>query len=883
MSEKDIDPQETIEWLEAFRSVARYEGQDRAKYILQKLMDMAHEEGMNLPQGVNTAYLNSIPVEKETDLVVKHDVEHRIKSIIRWNAMIMVVKANQVSSELGGHIASFASSATLYEVGFNHFYRGNDLDQGADLIFFQGHIAPGIYSRAFLEGRITEKQMLNFRQEANQEGLSSYPHPWLMPNFWQFPTVSMGLGPIMAIFQARFMKYLQHREIIKTDKRTVWAYLGDGETDEPESLGAISLAGREKLDNLIFVINCNLQRLDGPVRGNGKIIQELEGMFRGAGWNVIKVIWGRGWDKLIANDTSGLLRQRMEEVVDGEYQAYKAKDGAYVRKHFFGKYPETLKLVEHMSDDEIFGLTRGGHDPNKVFQAYKAAKEHTGQPTVILAKTVKGYGMGEAGEGQNTTHSQKKLGVDALVRVAQRFDIPVTKKDAEELNFYKPAEDSEELTYLRERREALGGYLPVRSFELESLNIPKLNVFDPLLKSTDEKEISSTMAFVRFLSLLIRDKEIGPRVVPIVPDEARTFGMEGLFRQMGIYSSSGQLYEPEDSDKVMWYKEDIKGQVLQEGINEAGAISDWIAAATSYASHNVTMIPFYIYYSKFGFQRVGDLAWAAGDMQAKGFLMGGTAGRTTLAGEGLQHQDGDSLIVANTIPNCISYDPTYAYELAVILCEGMRRMYENMENVFYYITLMNENYRHPAIPKGSEEGIIKGMYPLKIVGKSKIEVQLLGSGAILREVEKAADMLAKDWGVMSQVWSVTSFNEITREAQKVDRENLFSTRKNKKVPYITQCLSKSTGPVIAATDYMRNYAEQVRKHIPLHYEVLGTDGFGRSDSRKELRYFFEVNANYIVFVTLNALVDDGLLDSKVIKSAIKKLNIDLNKSNPMYT
>ena len=883
MSQKDIDPQETIEWLEAFRSVARVEGQDRAKYILQKLMDMAHEDGMSLPQGVNTAYLNSIPVEKETELVVKHDIEHRIKSIIRWNAMIMVVKANQVSSELGGHIASFASSATLYEVGFNHFYRGGNLDQGADLIFFQGHIAPGIYSRAFLEGRITEKQMLNFRQEANQEGLSSYPHPWLMPNFWQFPTVSMGLGPIMAIFQARFMKYLQHREIIKTDKRTVWAYIGDGETDEPESLGAISLAGREKLDNLIFVINCNLQRLDGPVRGNGKIIQELEGMFRGAGWNVIKVIWGRGWDKLIANDTSGLLRQRMEEVVDGEYQAYKAKDGAYVRKHFFGKYPETLKLVEHMSDDEIFGLTRGGHDPNKVFQAYKSAKEHKGQPTVILAKTVKGYGMGEAGEGQNTTHSQKKLGVDALVRVAQRFDIPVTKKDAEELNFYKPAEDSEELKYLRERREALGGYLPVRSFELESFTIPKLNVFDPLLKSTDEKEISSTMAFVRFLSLLIRDKEIGPRVVPIVPDEARTFGMEGLFRQMGIYSSSGQLYEPEDSDKVMWYKEDIKGQVLQEGINEAGAISDWIAAATSYASHNVTMIPFYIYYSKFGFQRVGDLAWAAGDMQAKGFLMGGTAGRTTLAGEGLQHQDGDSLIVANTIPNCVSYDPTYAFELAVILREGMRRLYENMESVFYYITLMNENYIHPAIPKGAEEGIIKGMYPLKVVGKSKIEVQLLGSGAILREVEKAADMLAKDWGVMSQVWSVTSFNEITREAQKIDRENLFSTSKNKKIPYITRCLSKSSGPVIAATDYMRNYAEQVRKHIPLHYEVLGTDGFGRSDSRKELRYFFEVNANYITFVTLKALVDDGLLDSKIIKSAIKKLHIDVNKSNPMYT
>lgn len=881
MSEKDIDPQETIEWLEAFRSVARFGGEDRAKYILQKLMDMAHEDGMNLPQGVNTAYLNSIPVDKESKLIVKHQIEHRIKSIIRWNAMIMVVKANLVSSELGGHIASFASSATLYEVGFNHFYRGKNLEQGADLIFFQGHIAPGIYSRAFLEGRITEKQMLNFRQEANQEGLSSYPHPWLMPNFWEFPTVSMGLGPIMAIFQARFMKYLQHRDIIKTDKRTVWAYIGDGETDEPESLGAISLAGREKLDNLIFVINCNLQRLDGPVRGNGKIIQELEGMFRGAGWNVIKVIWGRGWDKLLENDTSGLLKQRMEEVVDGEYQAYKAKDGAYVRKHFFGKYPETLKLVEDMTDDEIFALTRGGHDPNKVYQAYKAAKEHVGQPTVILAKTVKGYGMGEAGEGQNTTHSQKKLGVDALVKVAQRFDIPVTKKDAEELNFYKPADDSEEILYLKERRETLGGYLPDRSFELESFKIPKLDFFDVLLKSSGEKENSSTMAFVRFLSLLIRDKEIGPRVVPIVPDEARTFGMEGLFRQMGIYSSSGQLYEPEDSDKVMWYKEDIKGQVLQEGINEAGAISDWIAAATSYASHNVTMIPFYIYYSKFGFQRVGDLAWAAGDMQAKGFLMGGTAGRTTLAGEGLQHQDGDSLIVANTIPNCISYDPTYAYELAVILRDGMFRMYEKMENVFYYITLMNENYTHPEMPKGSEEGIIKGMYHLKTVGKSSIEVQLLGSGAILREVEKAADMLEKDWGIMSNIWSVTSFNEITREAQSIDRENLLNISKSKKTPYITKCLAKASGPVIAATDYMRNYAEQVRKYIPVHYEVLGTDGFGRSDSRKELRYFFEVNADYIVFVTLNALVDDGILDSKIINKAVKKLNIDLNKPNPM--
>ena len=880
MPNKDPDPIETLEWLEAFRSVARFEGEDRAKYILKQLMEMAHDEGMDLPEGVNTAYLNSIPVEKETELVVQHEIEHKIKSIIRWNAMIMVVKANQFSSELGGHIASFASSATLYEVGFNHFYRGPNAEQGADLIFFQGHIAPGIYSRAYLEGRITEEQMVNFRQEADKDGLSSYPHPWLMPNFWQFPTVSMGLGPIMAIYQARFMKYLHHREIKQTDKRTVWAYLGDGETDEPESLGAISLAGREKLDNLIFVINCNLQRLDGPVRGNGKIIQELEAMFRGAGWNVIKVVWGRGWDELLARDTSGLLRKRMEEVVDGEYQAYKAKDGAFVRKFFFGKYPELLKLVEHMSDDEIFALERGGHDPNKMYQAYKRAKEHIGQPNVILAKTVKGYGMGEAGEGKNTTHSQKKLGIEALNRVAKRFQIPVTEKDAEELNFYKPEEDSEELTYLRKKREELGGYLPVRKFELEELTIPGIETFDVLLKSSGDREMSSTMAFVRFLTLLVREKGLSDRVVPIVPDEARTFGMEGLFRQMGIYSSSGQLYEPEDSETVMWYKEDIKGQVLQEGITEAGAISDWIAAATSYATHNVTMIPFYIYYSKFGFQRIGDLAWAAGDMQAKGFLLGGTAGRTTLAGEGLQHQDGDSLVVANTIPNCISYDPTYAYELTVIICDGMRRMYKDMENIFYYITVMNETYRHPEMPKGVEEGIIKGIYPFKELGKHSLQVQLLGSGTILREVEKAAQMLNDDWGVSSKVWSVTSFNELTREAQAIDRENRFNSKKKQKVPYITKSLEGFNGPVIAATDYIRNHAEQIRKYIPSRYEVLGTDGFGRSDSRAALREFFEVNANYIVVASLRALADEGSVELSQVIKAMKRYKISSKKPNP---
>jgi pyruvate dehydrogenase E1 component len=880
MNNQDVDPAETLEWLEAFRSVARFEGQDRAKFILNQLTDMAHHDGMELPTGVNTAYLNSIAKDKEITTDIKVDVEAKISAMVRWNAMVMVVKANQLPYELGGHIASFASSATLYEVGFNHFYRGPDAEQGADLIFFQGHISPGIYSRAFLEGRITEDQMLKFRQETGEGGLSSYPHPWLMPDFWQFPTVSMGLGPIMAIYQARFMKYLHHREIKQTDKRTVWAYLGDGETDEPESLGAISMAGREKLDNLIFVVNCNLQRLDGPVRGNGKIIQELEGMFRGAGWNVIKVVWGGRWDELLAKDTDGLLRKRMEEVVDGEYQAYKAKDGAYVRKHFFGKYPELLAMVEHMTDDEIYGLDRGGHDPYKVFQAYHAAKACSDKPTVILAKTVKGYGMGEAGEGQNTTHSQKKLGLKQVERFAQRFHVPVTEDDAKELNFYKPAEDSEEMLYMKARRQKLGGSLPVRSFNLENIKAPELSVFDALLKSSGDREMSTTMALNRIMTLLVRDKQLGPKIVPIVPDEARTFGMEGLFRQLGIYSASGQLYQPEDSDKVMWYKEDKKGQVLQEGINEAGAISDWIAAATSYATHDVTMIPFYIYYSKFGFQRVGDLAWAAGDMQAKGFLIGGTAGRTTLNGEGLQHQDGDSHLVANTIPNCVSYDPTYAFELAVIVRSGLERMYEKNENIFYYITTMNELYTHPEMPENSEQGIIKGMYALKTVGTGDLQVQLMGSGTILREVEAAAQMLADDWGVKSDVWSVTSFNELTREAQAIDRVNRFSTD-TPKVPYITQCLENAKGPIIVATDYMRNYAEQVRKYVPNRYEVLGTDGFGRSDSRAALRAFFEVDASYVVLASLKALVDEGEMNASVIAQAVEKYGINVNKPNPM--
>ncbi|AYQ56616.1 Pyruvate dehydrogenase E1 component [Bathymodiolus thermophilus thioautotrophic gill symbiont] len=878
MSTQDIDPLETQEWLEAFKSVARVEGDDRAKFLLNKLMDMAHQEGMDLPTGVNTAYLNSIAKDREVVTDIDADIEEKISAIVRWNAMVMVVKANQLPYDLGGHIASFASSATLYEVGFNHFYRGPDAEQGADLIFFQGHISPGIYSRAFLEGRITEAQMLLFRQEAGKDGLSSYPHPWLMPDFWQFPTVSMGLGPIMAIYQARFMKYLHHRDIQPTDQRTVWAYLGDGEMDEPESLGAISLAGREKLDNLIFVINCNLQRLDGPVRGNGKIIQELEGMFRGAGWNVLKVIWGGEWDKLLAKDNTGLLKKRMEEVVDGEYQAYKAKDGAYVRKHFFGKYPELLAMVEDLSDDDIYALNRGGHDPFKVFQAYHAAKACSDKPTVILAKTVKGYGMGEAGEGQNTTHSQKKLGLEQVEKFAKRFDIPVTEEDAKQLNFYKPVDDSEEMTYMNAQRQKLGGSLPARSFELETLPTPELSVFEALLKSSGDRELSTTMALNRIMALLVRDKQLGAKIVPIIPDEARTFGMEGLFRQLGIYSASGQLYQPEDSDKVMWYKEDKKGQVLQEGINEAGAVSDWIAAATAYATHNTTMIPFYIYYSKFGFQRVGDLIWAAGDMQAKGFLIGGTAGRTTLNGEGLQHEDGDSHIVANTIPNCVSYDPTYGYELAVIVRSGLYRMYEKHDNIFYYITVMNELYTHPEMPAGAEDGIIKGIYQLH--SDADAQVQLLGSGTILREVEKAAQMLADDWGIKSNIWSVTSFNELTREAQAIDRENRFSAD-TPKVPYITQCLADAKGPVIATTDYMRNYAEQVRKYIPNRYEVLGTDGFGRSDSRAALRDFFEVDANYVTIATLKALVDEGKMDASSVAAAIKKYGVDIEKPNPM--
>ncbi|WP_292362830.1 pyruvate dehydrogenase (acetyl-transferring), homodimeric type [Methylophaga sp. UBA1464] len=862
-------------------SVLEAAGDEKAHYIIEKLIDKARRSGVNLPYSANTAYVNTIPVDQQERIPGDQAMEHKLRSYIRWNAMAMVVKANMKPGAVGGHIASFSSAATLYDVGFNHFYRGDNHEEGADMVFVQGHSAPGIYARSFLEGRLTEEQLDNFRFEVDGKGLSSYPHPWLMPDYWQFPTVSMGLGPILSIYQARFMKYMHHREIAKTSGRHVWAYLGDGEMDEPESLGAITLAGREKLDNLIFVVNCNLQRLDGPVRGNGKIIQELEALFRGAGWNVLKVIWGSGWDQLLARDTKGLLLKRMEEVVDGEYQNYKAKDGAYVRKHFFGKYPELLDMVSDMTDEDIWHLSRGGHDPRKIYAAYKRAVDHQGQPTVILAKTVKGYGLGQAGEGQNTTHQQKKMELEHMKRFRDRFNIPIPDDEIEEIPYIKLDDDSEEKKYLLERRKELGGFIPKRSHSAPALELPPLSIFDAVLKDSGDRELSTTMAFVRIITALIRDKKIGKNIVPIVPDEARTFGMEGLFRSIGIYSSSGQMYEPEDSGKVMWYREDTKGQILEEGINEAGSMSEWVSAATAYSNYNVNMVPFYIYYSMFGFQRVGDLCWLAGDIQAKGFLIGGTAGRTTLNGEGLQHQDGHSLILANTIPNCISYDPTYAYEMAIIVHEGMRRMYEQQEGVFYYITAMNENYTHPAMPKGVEEGIIKGLYKLKSGGKHKIKAQLLGSGTILREVEAAAEMLEKDWNVSANVWSATSVNELVRDGMDVDRYNRLHPTAEKKTSYISQCLDDQEGVVVASTDYMRLYAEQLRPWIKQRYVVLGTDGFGRSDTRERLRSFFEVDRYHVVVATLSALADEGAVKYDVVAKAIKQYKIDADATNPV--
>ena len=878
----DIDPLETQEWLDALNAVIENEGVERAHFLLEQLIDDARRNGANLPFNNTTAYLNTIPTHLEQRTPGDPELENRIRSFIRWNAMAMVVRANKESSELGGHIASFASAATLYDIGFNHFFHAPTPEHGGDLIFMQGHSAPGAYGRAYLEGRLDEKQLDKFRQEVDGGGLSSYPHPWLMPDFWQFPTVSMGLGPIMAIYQARFMKYLQDRGLAKTDNRKVWAFCGDGEMDEPESLGAISLGGREKLDNLIFVINCNLQRLDGPVRGNGKIIQELESVFRGSGWNVIKVIWGSYWDPLLAKDKDGLLQKRMAEVVDGDYQNYKAKDGAFVREHFFNT-PELKAMVAHMSDDDIWRLNRGGHDPYKVYAAYKQAADHLSQPTVILTKTVKGYGMGEAGEGQNTTHSQKKMNIEALKAFADRFNIPLTDEQIEKAEYYKPAEDSPELQYMHERRQALGGYLPSRTHLAAPLEVPELSTFDALLQGSGEREMSTTMAFVRILTSLARDKKIGKNVVPIVPDEARTFGMEGMFRQLGIYSSVGQLYEPQDKAQVMFYKEDKNGQILEEGINEAGAMSSWIAAATAYSSHGVNMIPFYIYYSMFGFQRIGDLAWAAGDMQARGFLIGATAGRTTLAGEGLQHQDGHGLIVASTIPNCVAYDPCFAYELAVIIHDGMRRMVEQQENVYYYITSMNENYTMPAMPKGVETGIKKGMYRFSSddAKKGEKKVQLFGSGTILREVIEAAELLKKDWKVSADVWSITSYNELAREAVDCERWNMLNPGKKARIPYVTQQLSGCEGPVIASSDYIRTVSNQVRQYIPATYTVLGTDGFGRSDTRKNLRRHFEVNSHYVTVAALKTLADEGTIPASKVSDAIKKYGIDTKKPNPL--
>ena len=878
----DSDPVETREWLEAINSVIEQEGVERAQYILQRLSSKVTETGAQLPYAINTPYRNTIPTSQETRMPGDLFMERGIRSLIRWNAMAMVMRANMKDGTLGGHISSFQSAATLYDVGFNYFFRGRSEEHKGDLVYIQGHCAPGIYARSFLEGNLHEEQLDKFRQEVDGDGLSSYPHPWLMPDYWQFPTVSMGLGPLQAIYQAHTMKYLHNRNLSESSDRKVWCFTGDGEMDEPESQGAIALAGREKLDNLIFVVNCNLQRLDGPVRGNGKIIQELEGSFRGAGWNVIKVVWGRMWDPLLEKDKLGLLQQRMDEAVDGEYQNYKSHDGAYTREHFFGKYPETLKMVEDLTDDDIYRLNRGGHDPYKVFAAYAAASAHKGQPTVILAKTVKGYGMGPAGEAQNITHSVKKLEIEALKKFRDRFDIPLPDSDLEKVPYYRPPADSPEMRYLHERRKELGGSLPSRKPDFEALTVPGIDSLEAVTKGTGKREISTTMAFVRVLSALIKDKEIGKRVVPIVPDEARTFGMEGMFRQLGIYSSAGQLYEPSDSSQVMYYREDIDGQVMEEGINEGGAFAAWLAAATSYTNNDYPLIPFYVFYSMFGFQRVGDLCWAAGDLQARGFLIGGTAGRTTLNGEGLQHQDGHSHILAGTVPNCVTYDPTYGYELAVIIQHGLQEMYVDMKAKYYYITVMNENYVQPAMPKGCEEGIIKGMYLLKKNSKksSRKVVQLLGSGTILREVVEAAAILKADFDVDADVWSATSFNELRRDGLITSRWNMLHPEETPRQSFVEECLEGAKGPVVASTDYMKSYADQIREFISGTYTVLGTDGFGRSDTRERLRHFFEVDRYFIVVAALTALVEDNVVDVGQVAAAIKKFGIDPEKVNP---
>ncbi|KQB06872.1 pyruvate dehydrogenase (acetyl-transferring), homodimeric type [Vibrio metoecus] len=879
----DVDALETQEWLAALESVVREEGVERAQYLLEQVLEKARLDGVDMPTGVTTNYINTIPAAQEPAYPGDTTLERRIRSIIRWNAIMIVLRASKKDLELGGHMASFQSSAAFYETCFNHFFRAPNEQDGGDLVYYQGHISPGIYARAFVEGRLTEEQLDNFRQEVDGKGIPSYPHPKLMPEFWQFPTVSMGLGPISAIYQARFLKYLNGRGLKDTTAQRVYAFLGDGEMDEPESRGAISFAAREKLDNLCFLINCNLQRLDGPVMGNGKIIQELEGLFRGAGWNVVKVIWGNGWDKLLAKDTTGKLLQLMNETIDGDYQTFKAKDGAYVREHFFGKYPETAALVADMTDDEIFALKRGGHESSKVYAAYKNAQETKGRPTVILAKTVKGYGMGDAAEGKNIAHQVKKMDMTHVLAMRNRLGLQdlISDEAVNNLPYLKLEEGSKEFEYLHARRKALHGYTPQRlpNFTGEFV-VPALEDFKPLLEE-QSREISSTMAYVRSLNILLKDKNIGQNIVPIIADEARTFGMEGLFRQIGIYNPHGQNYTPQDRDIVSYYKEATSGQVLQEGINELGAMSSWVAAATSYSTNNLPMIPFYIYYSMFGFQRVGDMAWMAGDQQARGFLLGATAGRTTLNGEGLQHEDGHSHILAGTVPNCISYDPTFAYEVAVILQDGIRRMYGEQENVFYYLTLMNESYAHPAMPAGAEEGIRKGIYKLETHAGNKAKVQLMSSGTIMNEVRKAAQILSEEYGVASDVYSVTSFNELARDGQACDRFNMLHPEAEVKVPYIAQVMG--TEPAIAATDYMKNYADQVRAFIPAQsYKVLGTDGFGRSDSRENLRRHFEVNAGYVVVAALNELAKRGDVEKSVVAEAIKKFDIDTEKTNPLY-
>ncbi len=893
----DLDPTETQEWLDAIQAVIGAEGPERAHYLLERMIEATRRAGGHLPFRLTTGYYNTIPPEREQRSPGDQNLEWRIRSIVRWNALATVVRANRRPGELGGHIASFASAATLYDVGFNHFWRAPHEGHPGDLLYIQGHSSPGVYARAFLEGRISEAELDRFRMEVDGGGLSSYPHPWLMPEFWQTPTVSMGLGPIMAIYQARFWKYLEHRGLIPKSDRKIWCFMGDGESDEPESLGAITLAGREKLDNLVFVINCNLQRLDGPVRGNGKIIQELEGAFRGAGWNVLKVIWGSYWDPLLARDHQGLLRKLMMETVDGEYQNCKAFGGAYTRDNFFGKYPETKEMVSAMSDEDIWRLNRGGHDPHKVYAAYHEAMRSDGQPTVILAKTVKGYGMGKAGESLNPTHQTKKMDTDAIRAFRDRFNIPIPDERLDELPYYHPGADSPEVEYLKQRRAALGGSLPQRRAKAdERFEVPALDKFERLLKSSGEREISTTMAFVQSLNIILRDKQVGPRCVPIVADEARTFGMEGLFRQLGIYAPEGQKYKPVDADQLMYYREDQAGQVLQEGITEAGAFSSWIAAATSYSTNNLPMLPFFIFYSMFGMQRVGDLAWAAGDMRARGFLLGATAGRTTLNGEGLQHEDGHSHLLAGNIPNCRAYDPSFAFEVAVILQDGMRRMMAEQEDAYWYITLMNENYAHPEMPEGAADDIVKGMYLLqsgdngeqgagkkgKGKGAARPHVQLLGSGTILREVIAAAELLDAEFGVSADIWSCPSFSELRRDGVDAQRWNrLHPDAKQARSPHVTQCLQGRAGPAIAATDYVYQVADQIRAWVPMPFTVLGTDGFGRSDTRANLRRFFEVDRYHIAHAAIAALAAQGVKTQTDVARAIKQFKIDPTKANPI--